>query len=74
MADSRYIGKDLGNLCLINKIQPFGKKNGWLLYTVSIINTRVNHSSTAVCSLFKARLIHSMLKIAAITILLALYS
>lgn len=62
--------QDSEYLCLINKIQPFGKY-GWLPYTVNIINTRVNHSSSAVCSLFKAHLIHSMLKIAAITILLA---
>lgn len=25
MTDSGYIGNDLGNLCLINKMQPFGK-------------------------------------------------
>ena len=25
VADGGYTGKNLGNLCLINKIQPFGK-------------------------------------------------
>lgn len=49
------------------------EKYGWLLHAASFINTGVNHSSAAVCSLFKARLVRSVLEIAAITLLLALH-